>query len=87
MGVRSGSNLKSHQVKLGHRRFQLMNMLAYRLYVLLYQIADRHHTDKAILFEHWHVAESAFRHPLHDAAERIVHVASGNVACHHLRDW
>src|SRR5262249_4452577 len=30
--------------------------------------------------------EFAFRHAVHNAADRIVHVAGGDVTCHHLRN-
>jgi hypothetical protein len=61
-------------------------MFAYRLYVPLYNVADRYHAGEAVLVEHRHMAESVFRHAVHNAANRIVHVAGENITRHHLRD-
>ena len=64
-----------------------MDVFAYRLDVPLQRVADRYQTGDAVLVEHRHMAEFAFRHTVYDAADRIVHVAGGDVTRHHLRDW
>src|SRR6266446_3157064 len=63
-----------------------MEMFAYRLYLPLYRVADRYQADEAVLVEHRHMAEFAFRHAVHNAADRIVYVAGEDVTRHHLRN-